>query len=831
MKKLVLIIFCLAFAGSAAFAQPQTSAEPNYDLAAQFTAKKVSQMVFSLKVEPNWFHQSDKFWYQWKTSEGTQYYIVDPATGSKKAVFDMEKLAMQLTTIVKDPFDAKHIPFEKLKLSQDDKCFTFDIKSTEMVEKKDEVKKDDAKKDDVKKGDKKDSKKPKKENKIFHFEYDIASNTLKDVTENGDKKSFPSWAKVSPDSTKAVFCKNRNLYWMTMADVRKLQLDKKDSTVVEHQITFDATDDYYYGGSAYRAATVKDTTARMSAGIIWSPDSKHFAVIKYDTHMLKDLWVINSVTLPRPTLETYHYQMPGEPGAVEHLLIYNAEDFTSKEINVAAFKDQTIDVCKKPALNKEADDEYAVSQWLGDNDMFYLERTSRDLKRFDLCKVCINDTIAKPVIEERLNTYVETRPAKVINDGKEIIWWSERNGWANLYLYAADGTLKRNLTEGAFHVESILSVDEKTRTLFFLAMGVDKNENPYNGHVYSVNLDGKGGIKRLDDPNYNSTVTSFSDDGKYFVNTFSRVDCKPQVALFDAAGKKTALEEADFSLLLAAGYKFPEPFKVKAADGITDLYGYMYKPFDFDSTKTYPVLDYVYPGPQVEGNSEAWSSGFLRKDRLAQVGFIVITVGNRGGHPNRSKWYHNFGYGNLRDYGLEDQKYAIQQLAGRHSFIDINRVGIHGHSGGGFMSTAAILKYPDFFKVAVSCAGNHDNSIYNRWWSEQHHGILEEISAKGDTTFKYSVDKNQSLAKNLKGHLMLVTGDIDNNVNPANTIRVVDALIRANKRFDMLVLPGQRHGFGDMNEYFFWRMADYYSEWLLGSSQRNSPDITQMNND
>ena len=215
---------------------------------------------------------------------------------------------------------------------------------------------------------------------------------------------------------------------------------------------------------------------------------------------------------------------------------------------------------------------------------------------------------------------------------------------------------------------------------------------------------------------------------------------------------------------------------------------------------------------------------------MAQLGFIVVTVGNRGGHPNRSKWYHNYGYGNLRDYGLEDQKYALQQLGERHPFMDMSRVGIHGHSGGGFMSTAAILTYPDFFKVAVSCAGNHDNSIYNRWWSEQHHGILEKISA-GDTTFVYKINTNQELAKNLKGHLMLCTGDMDNNVNPANTIRVADALIRANKRFDLLVLPGQRHGFGDMNEYFFWRMADYYSLWLMGDYKKRSTDIVEMNND
>jgi dipeptidyl-peptidase-4 len=228
--------------------------------------------------------------------------------------------------------------------------------------------------------------------------------------------------------------------------------------------------------------------------------------------------------------------------------------------------------------------------------------------------------------------------------------------------------------------------------------------------------------------------------------------------------------------------------------------------------------------------NKSFGRGFDRIDRLAQAGFIVVTVGNRGGHPSRSKWYHNFGYGNLRDYGLADKKAAIEQLADRYPFIDINRVGIHGHSGGGFMSTAAILVYPEFFKVAVSSAGNHDNSIYNRWWSEKHHGVREQVSDRGDTTFVYNIEKNPDLARNLKGKLLLFHGDIDNNVHPANTVRLANALIRANKRFDMVMLPGQRHGFGDMTEYFFWRMTDYFSNYLLGDfTSSASVDIEQMN--
>ncbi len=819
MKRVLFVSLTLMLLGSISSAQ-----EPNYALADQFSAKKVNAMVFSTSIRPNWFKNSDKFWYSWKDSQGTKYYIVDPVARTRTEAFDMERLAMEVSAIVKDPFDAQHLPLRKLELKDDSK-FTFEVQSTEMVEKK-EKKKADA---DTAKA--KPKGKPQKEKKVYRFEYILATGQLVDVTEKEEEKDYPRWACISPDGTKAVYSKGYDLYWMTMDDVKKLMEDDKDSTVVDHRLTFDGTKEFYWGGSNYRGAEMKDTTERRANYVNWSPDSKHFAVEKYDMSQVKELWVINSVAQPRPTLQTYKYQMPGEPGPVNHLYLFNMADESFRQINISAYKDQDTELLSRTDKNAYRYDDWRKSVWMGDNNGFYMMRRSRDLKRADLLRVNVAEDSARVVVHETLNTYVEVRNPRFINNGKEVIWWSERNGWAHLYLYGADGTLKRQITNGAFHVENVLAVDEAARVVYFLAMGVDKDENPYNGHVYRIGLDGSG-MKQLDVADYNAYSNSFSDDAKFFVSNYSRVDATPEVALFDATGRQVMhLHQADLSQLLAAGYQFPTPFKVKAADGVTDLYGYMYKPYDFDSTKVYPIIDYVYPGPQVEGNNEAWSKGFTRTDRLAQIGFIVITVGQRGGHPNRSKWYHNFGYGNMRDYPLEDHKYAVQQLASRYKFIDINRVGMHGHSGGGFMSTAAILKYPDFYKAAVSCAGNHDNSIYNRWWSEQHHGVLEEVSASGDTTFKYSVAKNQDIAGNLKGHLLLVTGDIDDNVSPSNTIRVVNALIRANKRFEMLVLPGQRHGFGDMNEYFFWRMADWYSEWLLGTSHRDQVDIRELNND
>lgn len=800
----------LAVSGMAQSRQERMVRTPNYELAERFSAKRIGQMVFSTSVRPVWFRNGDKFLYAWKTSDGTQYYIADPKAGKTEPVFDMEKLAMQITEIIRDPFDAKHLPISNISIDpENDGILKFDIKSTK--EKTDTTGKATG------------------EKLTYHFRYEIAGKKL--TYDTADKKEkYPDWANVSPDGLTGVYMKNSNLFYMDTLNLRKAAEDPKDSTLVEHRITSDGYKDFCYGINNYSGNTETDTTKRVfPSELVWSPDSRHIAVMRWDMAPLKDFWVINSLTQPRPTLETYKYQMPGEPGPKGHLYVFSTSDWTSRQVKINAFKDQ--DLIMQPDVRTTDDqfDEFYGSRWLGDDNGFYLTRMSRDLKRMDICYVGVDSDSTRTVISERMNTYVESRQTRLLDGGRKMIHWSERNGWANLYLYNADGTLIRNLTEGAYHVDDVLAVNEKEGYVLFRACGKEKGENPYQMHVYRVSLQG-GEPKMLDIPDMNIDAIA-SDDGKYFIANYSRVDYKPASALFDAAGKKVCdLGEADFSLLFAAGYKFPERFKVKAADGITDLYGAIYKPFDFDSTKVYPICDYVYPGPQVEANNISWSRGFTRTDRLAQLGFIVITVGNRGGHPDRSKWYHNYGYGNLRDYGLEDQKYAIQQLGARYSWIDLNRAGIHGHSGGGFMSTAAMLKYPDFFKAAVSCAGNHDNSIYNRWWSEQHHGITEKVEA-GDTTFVYSIETNPEIASNLKGHLMLVHGDIDNNVHPANTIRVVNALIRANKRFDMLILPGQRHGFGDMNEYFFWRMADYYCEWLMGSSKRDEVNIKEMNND
>ncbi len=807
-KQLLLVMLCAGMLCGTEAQGQETERLSGYVQAERFTKEKLNTMLFSTSVDPHWFRKGDNFWYEYKTSNGKAWYVVDPVAKTKRPLFDLDDIAAQITEIVKDPFTAQQLPIQKLEAGEDGRTFTFQITSSQ-----------DAKKDSTDKG-----KGPKKE--IFFFSYDYPTRKLTWLEDKKKETEYPDWASFSPDGKTVVYAKDLNLYRMSREDYEKLKKDDKDSTVTDIQLTTFGVKDFGFGQpySLLNTDTLCNGKRKGVWGIVWSPDSRYFAVTVEDERAVKDLWVINSMASPRPTLETYKYQMPGEKEApVQHLFLFDTNDNSYKEIRTSAFKDQTLRLARRPWRQKDRDRKEVASVWLGDNNRFFVTRSSRDLHRIDICSYTVGQDSIRPIIEERMNTYQEVRPLASIGDGKELIQWSERDGWAHLYLYDGEGNLKNRITRGPWHVDQIVKVDEAKRVVYFLANGKDKDENPYYEHLYRAGLDGNG-LQQVTPGDYFHMV-SMDDNAAFVVNNYSRVNTIPRTDLMDSNGRKLmTLEESDFSGLLAAGYQFPEPFKVKAADGVTDLYGVMYKPFNFDSTAVYPIIDYVYPGPQVEATVYPFSRMSVRTDRLAQAGFVVITVGNRGGHPSRSKWYHNFGYGNLRDYGLADQKAAIEQLANRYSFIDINRVGIHGHSGGGFMSTAAILQYPDFFKAAVSCAGNHDNRIYNRWWSETHHGVKEVVSEKGDTTFVYNIKTNEEIAGRLKGHLMLVHGDIDNNVHPGNTLRVADALIRAGKRFDMLLLPQQRHGFGDMDEYFYWRMVDYFSRNLLGE-QETSVDI------
>ena len=815
MKRIVFVLATL-MSVCLVSAQQTYHQKANYDLASRFSPKKLEKMIFSTSIDPHWTKSGNKFWYMYETTAGKKWVVVDPVKMTKTPMFDNDKLAANLTRIVKDPFDGKHLSIENLKFVRDDNWIRFEVKSSLEVEKKDSTKKANA----------------AKEKKVFYFEYHISADSLVELKDHKKPVAKPSWANVSPDQKWVVYGKNFNLYRMDTANMRKVALNDQDSTIVEEQLTKDGIQ-YYGFGEGFGESNVEqlaNAKKRKSVPVLWSPNSQHFVVMRTDSRKVKDLWVINSIAEPRPTLETYKYHMPGEKEApIREMYLFAVADKKMQRIGVELFKDQEVAAWSADMEKKMRDEEHRPLKWLGDDNRFYFSRTSRDLKKVDVCSYDITSSKVNVLVEERLNTYIEIRKPLFFNNGKEFIHWSEQDGWAHLYHYDADGKLKGQVTSGPWHVEEIEGFDEKTKTVYFTANGKEAGEDPYYLHFYKAGLDGSG-VKLLNTGDFDHAVV-LDDAKKFFVNNSSRVNTAPVSALYDANGKKIMdLEKTDLMALMQAGYKFPEPFTAKADDGITDLYGVIYKPFDFDSTKKYPIIAYVYPGPQTESVNKAFGRSMDRIDRLAQFGFVVVTLGNRGGHPSRSKWYHNYGYGNLRDYGLADKKTVIEQLAQKHKYLDVSRVGIHGHSGGGFMSTAAMLVYPDFFKVAVSSAGNHENNIYNRWWSEKHHGVREQITDKGDTTFLYAIEKNSELAKNLKGRLMLSTGDIDNNVHPGNTIRMANALIKANKRFDLVVLPGQRHGYGDMTEYHFWLMGDYFSKWLLGDFSQ-SVDIMEMNRD
>ncbi|MHA7130798.1 S9 family peptidase [Algoriphagus namhaensis] len=823
MKKILVAGFLSIFTLSL-FAQGQ-SYPGNYELAARFSPDKIRKMVFDTRVDPHWMKSSDRFWYEYETSNGKNWYVVDPVRKTKTTLFDRDKLAMEITRIVKDPYDGQHLKLENLKFIEEENAIRFEVKSSsEMVLKKDweEIK--------TKNSNAKDS----LEKKTFYFKFDIDGQQLIEILDAEKDPKRLSWANIAPDSSKVLFVRNHNLYMMDKENFLKAVKDEKDSTIVETQLTEDGVENYSYTYSGRGDDNVqeeKNKEDRKGVRVLWNKEGSEFVMTRTDQRHVKDLWVIHNTRNPRPTLETYKYAMPGEIEQPQtDLLHYSFAEKKITKLPIATFKDQTVSLWDENYPISSRDDDFRPSYWLGDEDEVYFAITSRDLKRVDVCRWNLATDEKEVVIEERSNTYIDFAQPELIKNGSELIWWSERDGWGHFYLYGRDGDLKRQLTSGAFHTAGIERVDEKNNRLFFAANGREKGEDPYYEHLYSVSLNG-GPITLLNPGNFDHQA-SVNDRANYAVINYSRVNTTPESILIDRNGNKVMeLETADLSQLFAAGYQFPEPFTFKADDGITDLYGVMYKPFDFDSTRKYPLVQYVYPGPQTEAVDKSFSASMDRTDRLAQFGFVVVTLGNRGGHPARSKWYHNYGYGDLRDYGLADKKAAVDQLADRFDFIDRSKVGIHGHSGGGFMSTAALLVYPDVFKVAVSSAGNHENNIYNRWWSEKHHGVKEEVSAKGDTTFVYQIEKNPDLAENLKGHLMLSTGDVDNNVHPAGTIRMAEALIKAGKRFEFVILPGQRHGYGDMREYFFWKMGDYFTRHLLGDHTPPPVDMIEMQRD
>ena len=497
-----------------------------------------------------------------------------------------------------------------------------------------------------------------------------------------------------------------------------------------------------------------------------------------------------------PTSYDYDYEVPGDTCvATKEFFVGDAVRGTLLAVDTRKWQYQDIQL-------QHAD---------GVDDRIFIWRKKRTHDKAELCTIDTCGTL-RVVITEHQTPIINPDMFQcwVVPGGQDIFLWSDRTGWGHLYHYNGLGKLQGAVTSGNWTAGKIVAVDAANKWLYFYGYGREKGRNPYYAHLYKVGFNGKD-LKLLTPENANHHV--FVDvNQRLVVDIFSRIDLPPTVLVRNTGGRKLAvLEQTDVSQLHEYGWKEPEMFEVMAADSVTPLYGLMWKPFDFDPSRKYPIISQVYPGPFTE---TVWTD-YTVFDRyhnaaLAQRGFIVVVFGHRGCSPYRSKAYYNYGHGNLRDYALADDKAGLEQLAARFPFIDSTRIGIVGHSGGGFMAATALMTYPDFYKVAVASSGNYDNTIYNRNWGEQYQGITENC--------KFSVPTAQELAPRLKGHLMLVTGDADQNVHPAHTLRLADALIRANKDFELLILPGCTHHYDERDAkyqmYFERRKRDFFEKYL-----------------
>jgi dipeptidyl-peptidase-4 len=842
---------------------------PNYALEERFLPDQVGKLVFDLGVTPHWFSESDRFWYSYQTTDGTRYYIVDPVKKAKTPLWDNAKVAAALSTLTNFPYDAQHLPIKRLKLVEKDTKMRFEVEIRKNAVVPNEPKKEKSQEDieeqgkegEMKQGEQQGQaaapagqagEKPE-DTRTIYFEYDIATAKVARLDNFEAPKKKPMWASISPDGKNVVFARGYNLYLMDGENYAKALKKAGDASVAETQVTTDGMEKYSYARvllpeqeeqlkKANKGDTNKAGQRTPAVTIHWSKDSKKFALEREDNRKVGDYWVIHSLTNPRPVLEARSYPLPGEANIpVSEIDIFDVGSKQKTVVQPKSFADETLAISDAPQTERDREelrDEQEENRlnptplsrlsprWVADgSDKLYFTSRSRDFRKVDVDVADSTTGKVQKLIEERSNVWTSQKSLRLVGNGKELLWWSERDGWGHFYLYDGQGTLKSQVTSGEYVTDQIATVDEKTRTLYFTANAHEAGEDPYYTHLYRVGLDGTG-LKLMTPGNFTHAV-SWPDSGKYFEDTYSRVDTVPKSVLLDGQGSQLAeLETTDVSQLMEAGFKYPETFHVKADDGVTDLYGVIYKPFDFDATRKYPVIEYVYPGPQVEQVTKAFSPKSPNVP-LAQLGFIVLEVGNRGGSPQRDKWYDAYGYGNLRDYGLADKKATAERLAATHPYMDLSRVGMWGHSGGGFMTAAAMLQYPDFYKAGWSESGNHDNNVYGNTWSEKYHGVREETQKDGTEKFFYEIDKNSELAKNLKGHLMLTTGDMDDNVSMVNSMRVADALIKANKRFEMLVFPGMRHSYMPINSYVIVARGDFFCKWLLGSSD-TSADVIEL---
>ncbi len=768
MRLLRLLPVLLLLANPLAAQQPRQVTAGDYARAERFLGAIAVPLVDGLASSPTWLGD-DKLWYRTSTPGGTEFIVVDAESGTREAMFDRTRLAGALAAAAGSQVSAAALPFRSFDLSKDGRTITVQAENR-------------------------------------RWECDLQQYRCA-AADSAASPAAPPNSSVSPDGSRAVFIRDYNL-WLIELDTGR-----------ETQLTSDGIEGFGY------ATNNAGWTHSDRPVVTWSPDSRKIATFQHDGRGVPEMYLV-STNVGSPRLQAWKYPLPGDSVIfrIHRVIIDLADPEQPRVVRLQMPPD---------AHRSTVTDHIACSggtvcdlEWYPDGSHLAFVSSTRDHKTAWFRIADANTGEVRTLFEEHSQTQIGDASLsqnlwRVLPGSNELIWWSQRDGWLDLYLYDLEtGRLKNRITSGDGNLEEVLRVDERNRTIFFTATGKEGGRDPYFEGLYRIGFDGRN--RKLLTPEDAHHDIEFSPDGRFFVDTYSTPAAPPVTVLRRANGELVeTLERADISRLVATGWKPPTPITVKARDGTTDLYGLMFTPTTLDSTRRYPIIDYIYPGPQSGSvGSRAFSPARRDHQALAELGFIVIAIDGMG-TPGRSKKFADAYYGRMADNTLPDQVAAIQQLAGRYPFIDSERVGIWGHSGGGFAAAAAMFDYPDFFDVGIAESGNHDNRNYEDDWGERYQGLLVR-SGDGDN---YAAQANQTRAANLEGKLFLIHGMMDDNVPPYNTLLVVDALVKANKDFDLLMLPHARHGFGEDSNYVMRRRWDYFVKHLIGAEPPDEYEI------
>src|SRR5215472_666169 len=719
----------------------------DYQRAEQFLPGNLRHHIFLANIEPHWIEKTDQFWYRRVAPKGTDFVLVDAEKNTTAPAFDQARLAEALGKVTKQTYSPTDLPFSEIEFVDSEKAIRVEVDGAPWT------------------------------CQLSNYECHAEPPSPEKPNET-----------VSPNKRWAAYVSDHNLCLR----------DLSTGTILH--LTDDGVAGWDYATplpSLRLMVEQKTEQVQQPAAVFWSPDSSKLVTYRIDSRNSGRFTSLQFVPPDRlrPRAFTYVYPLPGEVLAKAEAIIFDVQ--LGKRIDV------------QNGVQELPFQDGPDFEWFPDSKSFHYDYFERGFKAKELRVVDAATGEQKVLLREQSDTYLDYSEMffRFIDSSQEILWSSERDGWNHLYLYnRKTGQLENQVTTGSWAVRSIEYVDEKKRQVYLEANGKEKTEDPYQTHLYRLGFDGKG-LQLLTAENANHNV-SFSSDGKYFVDNYSRPDLPGKSTLRKAedGSEVRVLEEPDFKELTELGWKFAEPFHGKAADGTTDIYGLIWRPSNFDSSKKYPIIEHVYTGPQGFFVPKTFGTS-LWLQSVAELGFVVVMVDGRG-TIGRSHAFHQYSYRNLGG-AFDDHVSLIKQMAERYPYMDIERVGIFGTSAGGYGAAHAMLAFPDFYKVGVTTSGDHDARLDKAWWNELYQGYPVQDD--------YVQQSNVTMASRLQGHLLLEHGDIDENVHPVETMRFVDALMKANKNFDMLFVPNMYHGeSGEHDLYLVRRRWDYFVQHLLG---------------